>query len=51
MIGLIIAAVGWICVLAGLVLTVGPWALVGVGAVTVPVGLLFDWEATRGKRR
>ena len=50
MIGLLIAAVGWVCLLAGGVLVFGPVALLVAGGVTLPVGLLFDWEAAHGKR-
>jgi hypothetical protein len=50
-IGLTIAAVGWVCLAVGLVLVLGVWPLVPVGALTCAAGLAFDWEAVRrGKR-
>lgn len=50
MIGLAVMAVGWLCVLVGLVVVLGLWALIPVGVVTLTAGLWFDWEAPRGKR-
>jgi hypothetical protein len=51
LIGHIIAACGWVCLAVGLVLVVGAWVLIPVGAVTTAAGLFLDWEATSDKRR
>lgn len=44
MTGLLVVAVGVALVAVGLLLVLGPWALVGVGVVLVVAGLLVPWE-------
>lgn len=51
MIGLVMAAVGYVTAACALVWTVGAWTLIPAGVVLVAAGLLVDWEAaTDGKR-
>jgi hypothetical protein len=49
--GLAIIVAGWACVVAGLVLTVGTWTLIPLGAVTTAAGFFIDWEAARAEHR
>lgn len=52
MIGLIVAAVGYLAAVVGVVAQCGTWTLIPAGVVLVAVGLFVDWEAaTNGKRR
>lgn len=47
MIGLLVAFLGFVLVAVGLVVTLGLWTLMPVGAVLVLVGLLADLDSLK----
>lgn len=51
MIGLLVAAVGVVLVLVGLVAAVGVWSLVPAGGVLVLVGVFVDFDRVKESER
>lgn len=49
--GLLVAAVGWVSTVVGVVVEVGVWTLIPAGAVTCALGVVLDFEEVAGGKR